>query len=178
MIPSVQSDLITRLRTEFDRSFTLNTHTVTEAPVELLTFRVGEGKYAARLEHIATVYEIRTVTRIPGQASGLEGLVAVQGQLVTVYDLAVLLRAPGNTISRRWLLVCSHDRQLGFAVDAIDGYVRKSPTALVPASDNQQHHLAVSHALEEESSTRLLVDFTVLLNSLRRDLGLEGLKIR
>lgn len=178
MTESVQTNLCVRLRDEFDRSFTLGSRAITETAIELLGFRVGDGSYAVRLEQIATVQEIRNVTRIPGQASGLEGLLAVQGQLVAIYDLAVLLRSPGNALSRRWLLICRNEPQVGFAVDSIDGYLRKSQADLVAANEQHQRHLAISHALDEEPSVRLVVEFNVLTDALRRDLVQEGPKTR
>jgi chemotaxis signal transduction protein len=178
MIAQTQADPLAQLRTEFDRSFTRPARTETSNFFEVLTFRVGDGRYAVRLGQVASVQEVRAVTRVPGRRLGFEGLVAVQGQLVAVYDLAALIAAPGNAISRRWLLVCRDERQVGFLVDVVDGYLRSSPEHLVTMTDRQHDDTAVYQAISEGAVTRLVVDFTALLTALRREVEREGRSAR
>lgn len=178
MVEAQRTDLLTQLRDDFDRSFVLPTQTATDELVEFLGFRIGDTGYAVQLGNVGTVHEIRSVTRVPCRFLGFEGLVAVQNQLVAVYDLAVLAAAPGKSTSRRWLLVCRDDRQVGFAVDAVDAYLRVPLSRVIATADSQQCNTAVRQAIDHSAMVRLVVDFPTLLTSLRRDIDREGRSTR
>lgn len=166
--------LLERLRREFDQSFARPSREDAEDWVELLAFRLGSGKYATRLAQIAAVQPRRALTRVPGSRAGFDGLTAVHGQLVAVYDLGVLTAAPGPATARRWLLLCREERQLAFAVDAIDGYMRVARSRLVEAGCADPRGALVSQALDDGGSPRLLVDVTHAIRELRRALCSEG----
>jgi chemotaxis signal transduction protein len=168
-----QTELLMRLRTEFDRSFAVPARAEASGFVELLGFRVGETSYAVGLADVAAVHELRAVTRVPGQRLGFEGITFAQGQFVAVYDLAALIEARSESGSCRWLLISRQDRQVGFAVDAMDGYLRTSPDNVVAMPD-QQLGSAVQQSVVEGSTTRLIVNFAALIDALARDTEREA----
>jgi purine-binding chemotaxis protein CheW len=171
-------DFLEQLRGDFDRSFAQPSKTEATELVEFLAFRVGGTCYAVRLQHVGAVHELRAMTRVPCHSPGFDGLTAVQGQLVAVYDLAAWVTTTGKASSRRWLLVCHEDRQVGFTVDTVDGYLRIPPSRVVATEDSQQRSTSVSHAFDDDSGPRLVVDFSLLLDSLRHVVEREGVNTR
>jgi chemotaxis signal transduction protein len=169
-----QAALLTQLQVDFDRSFSQPARPGATDLVEFLGFSTGNGCYAAQLNQVAAVREIRALTRVPGKRSGFEGLVATQGQLVAVYDLAVLIAAPASATMRRWLLVYHDDHQVGFAVDAVDCYLQIPRARIVSAKDPEHQNAIVSKAIDEGPTARLVVNLDAVLASIRRSVSQDG----
>jgi chemotaxis signal transduction protein len=168
-----ESALLERLRDDFDKSFAKAARSATVDEIEILGLGVGDGAYAVRLADVAAVHEIGAITRVPGRRPGFDGLTTAQGQLVAVYDLARLVAAPGASRARRWLLVARADAEVGFAVDAVEGYRRVASERVVPAAGKDAAGSAVRSAIDEVSGPRLLVDLEALVAELRRSLGVR-----
>lgn len=164
--------LLERLRSDFDRGFAARVRPETDAWEELLGLRTGEGRYAVQLRQIAAVHPIRAVTRVPGRRAGFEGLIAVHGQLVAVYDLAVLVAAGGATKACRWLLIGRDEPRLGFAFDAVEGYRRVPRASLAAAGEGAGG--VVTMAIEDGESPRLLLDLEALGAEVGRSVGRSG----
>ncbi|HMA97334.1 MAG TPA: chemotaxis protein CheW, partial [Polyangiaceae bacterium] len=130
---SQELSLLAQLRSEFDHEFAEPPRQERAESLEFLSFRAGGGNYAVTLGEVAAVQEIRSVTRVPGNRPGFDGLVTFQDQLVAVFSLAILIAAPQPSTDCRWLLVCRADRQVGFSVDGIDGYQRASISEVIKA---------------------------------------------
>jgi chemotaxis signal transduction protein len=169
-----EASLLEQLRAEFDRDFAKRVHVEAGDIVEFLGFSAGDGRYSVLLSEVAAVHEIRTVTRIPGRRPGFEGLVAVQDQLIAVYDLAVLIAAPNIATSRRWLLVSREERQVGFAVDAVDGYQRIPRSRVVQTPERESRTVVIRQAIDEGQSSRLVVGFSALVAGIRMDIDRQG----
>lgn len=175
IIGTQEASFLEQLRAEFDHDFVKPAQGEAIDLAEYLGFSSADGKYAVLLQQVAAVQEIRTVTSVPGAGTrtGFEGLATVQDQLVAVYDIAGLIASPGQAGARRWLLVCQADRQLGFAVDAVDGYLRVPRTQVVKAQSEDRVD-AIRQAISEDRATRLVVDFAALIAELRRNHGFGG----
>lgn len=172
-IASQEVSFLEQLRTEFDRDFAKPAHAESANLEEYLGFSTADGKYAVLLQQVGAVQEIRTVTRVPGGRAGFEGLATVQDQLVAVYDLAALIAAPGRAGARRWLLVCQADRQVGFAIDAVDGYLRV-PLGHIVQAQSEHRVDSIRQAIDQQDVPRLVVDLVALIAAIRRNFDLGG----
>ena len=65
--------------------------------VGLLLFRLGEEWYAVRIEGVREIYSDYMVTRIPRVPDFILGVINVRGEIVSVTDLATLMRVPSRT---------------------------------------------------------------------------------
>lgn len=170
---SQDAALLDQFRAEFDRGFACPARRETADAVGLLGFGAGDGIYAAYLHDVAAIREFRTVTRVPGRRSGFEGLAAVQGQLLAVYDLAALLAATRGTSTPRWLLLCREDLHLGFAVDRVDGYMQIPRSQIMQVVEKDQRSAAVRQVVAEGRTARLIVDLAMVISSIRSDVERE-----
>lgn len=70
----------------------------------LVTFSVGDGRYAAPVEEVAGLLDVDRLSRLPGRNPSMAGVVAFRGIVVPVLDLAAALgveeshAAPGYAI--------------------------------------------------------------------------------
>lgn len=163
-----ETTALARMRREFDAGFSRIVEGRQEDLAHILRFRAGDARYAVEIAEVGEVHELSKVTRVPGHRQGFEGISAVRGQLVAVYDLAATLGGAGHTGHARWLLVARSDRHVGFSVASVDGYLAVPRSRLVRPQSSDAGHAAAHLALEEEDGIRLVLRFEDLLTELRR----------
>ncbi|MDP2299189.1 MAG: chemotaxis protein CheW [Coriobacteriia bacterium] len=66
--------------------------------VGLLLFRLGEEWYAVPIERVREIYNEYAVTRVPRVPDFVLGVVNVRGEIVSVTDIATLMRVPSRTV--------------------------------------------------------------------------------
>ena len=121
----------------FDESFS-------RAPVEavaavpLLAVRVGGDALAVRLRETRGFERLRVVTPLPTERAELLGLCGVRGQLVPVFDLAVLLGAPAADLAR-WLILCGDEDPIGLAVSDFEGHAAAVAGDFLAAREGRRH---------------------------------------
>lgn len=161
-----QTELLNRLHSEFDASFAEPARAGVTRFLEFLGLRIGDADYAIELEQIAAVHELRDVTHVPGHLPGCLGIAAVQSQLVAVYDLAASIAQSGEHRACRWLILSSSERQVGFAVDSVDGFLRVLPEKIVTISERQQSAKVAQRAVDEGSG-RIILDLNAMVDAIR-----------
>ncbi|HEV2291073.1 MAG TPA: chemotaxis protein CheW [Gemmatimonadales bacterium] len=87
--------------------------------VRLLVFRVGDLTCAVPVEAAREIVPLETVTRIPGAAEAVQGLVNVRGGLLTVVDGQRLLGQRSEEPGRSVLVLDAAGRAVGLAVDRV-----------------------------------------------------------
>lgn len=65
--------------------------------VGLLLFRLGEEWYAVHINGVREIYNEYSVTRIPRVPDFIVGVINVRGEIVSVTDIATLMRVPSRT---------------------------------------------------------------------------------
>jgi purine-binding chemotaxis protein CheW len=133
----------TELREAFDASFAEAPTGVREPTagllaVRLLAVRIGATPAAIRLRDIAGLHADKVVTAFPGSPPELLGLAGFRGAVVPVYDLGVLLGAPG-TGQPRWCVVAAGRPPVAFAFHHFDGWRQVPATALAPGAGPSPH---------------------------------------
>ena len=89
--------------------------------VELLTFTLGEERYAIEIGDIAEIVGAQTATRIPNADSGIVGVISVRGSIVTLVDVRSRLKQPARAPSKdsRVIVVRKEGGLMGFEVDRV-----------------------------------------------------------
>ena len=71
----------------------------------LLVFSVGQQRYALEVASLARVLPLTSCTPVPGAPEELVGLINVGGEITSVLDLARLLKLPGASERRGYVLL-------------------------------------------------------------------------
>lgn len=71
---------------------------VSAESIGLLKFRLGQEWYAVPIAMVREIHNEYTVTRIPRVPEYILGVINVRGEIVSVTDLAALLRVPSRTM--------------------------------------------------------------------------------
>jgi purine-binding chemotaxis protein CheW len=89
--------------------------------IELLTFTLGEERYAVEINDIAEIISAQTATRIPNADAGIVGVISVRGSIVTLVDVRTRLKQPPRDPSKdSRIIVVRHGAGLiGFEVDRV-----------------------------------------------------------
>lgn len=146
-----------RLRREFDHSFELPAQTLNDFE-DLLLIRVHDQKYALRVRDIVAFARLERMTEVPSQHPALAGMISVRGELLMVFDLAVLLGLPPLKHDIKWTVTLHAEPcsvAIGFA--EVAGYVRIAATTL----ESSSKELVAGTARVQESLVGLL-DSTAL----------------
>ena len=90
---------------------------------DAVVVRLGSGRYAIELEHVAEVGKAPAVTRVPGMPDWLAGVANFRGRILPVLDLRGMLGADQGTAgsSARLVVVATEMATAGLLVDGVDG---------------------------------------------------------
>jgi purine-binding chemotaxis protein CheW len=113
----------------FDSSFARAPDHDARAQIDVLAIRLGAAPHALRLAQLAGLYARRAIAPLPSAVPELLGLVSLRAAIVPVYDLAALLGRPAQQ-APRWLVLAAA-APVALAFDALDGYRRLPPEAIV-----------------------------------------------
>jgi len=92
--------------------------------VELLVFRVGVERFAVPVRALRSVAAVEHITRVPGAAAELLGVIYLRGEIVPLVDTGRLLRSPLDQGRPAHALLCRGQVQFALAVDELCGIVR------------------------------------------------------
>jgi purine-binding chemotaxis protein CheW len=109
--------------------------------VQLVPLRVGEQRWALRLEAVERVVAMVAVSPLPDSPAGVRGVVNVHGEIVPVLDLELRLGRPSRDRGTDGLLVFARTarRRVALPVDEVLGVLPVDaasigpPPAAVPA---------------------------------------------
>lgn len=128
----------------------------------LVTFRIGERDYAARLGDVREVVRLQGLADLPGMAPPLAGVLDLRGSALPVLDLR-LTAGPGGDV-----LVLEQEGQdpVGVAVDAVSSVVGDGE---LPASADGTGELPsyVLDVLRGQRGPVFLVDLRGMVDSRR-----------
>jgi purine-binding chemotaxis protein CheW len=100
--------------------------------IEVLAFTAAGERYAFEASYVAQVCPVPAITPIPGVPNFVVGIVAIQGNVVSVIDLRTLLRLPlsGLTEPTSMIVLKSATMEFGILADEILGIERYAMESL------------------------------------------------
>jgi purine-binding chemotaxis protein CheW len=105
-----------------------------------LVFRIGDELYACDIELVRGIVRFAPLTRIPGAPPFVRGLLNVRGDVLTVLDVGVRLRADRPHLNRGSIIVVDvGGRQAGLVVEEVVGVeavVLDEAPAKTPSEDS------------------------------------------
>jgi purine-binding chemotaxis protein CheW len=106
--------------------------------VQLITFMLGDERYALPIELVYEILRVTPITRVPHAPRAVRGLMNVRGRLLPVVDVRLLLDLPPAGIDKdaRVVTVQVRGRNLGLLVDRV-GTVAKVPRDAIQAAPEE-----------------------------------------
>lgn len=88
---------------------------------KLLIFRLGNGKYACDTEYVDRIIKYENLTYLPSLQPSLEGLYNYEGQVIKIYNIAILLGIGIETegTNKKIIIIKHNDILVGFVVNEV-----------------------------------------------------------
>lgn len=103
--------------------------------VEVIEFRLADEAYAVEAAHVAEVFPLAALTRLPCAPPFVRGIINVRGEIVSVVDLKRFFELPAHGISDLNKVILLRDEQLVFGIlaDRVEGTGWVAEAELQPA---------------------------------------------
>ena len=135
--------------------------------IELLTFILGDERYAIDIDTIAEIVSPRPATPVPNAGADIAGVISLRGSIVTVIDIRARLKQPSRTASKESRLIVVRDRGglLGFEVDRVLRPARIArasiePQPMIHPAEESHYIRGVTH---RENALTIVLDLAKLL---------------
>jgi purine-binding chemotaxis protein CheW len=88
----------------------------------LLTFRLGEGRYALLIEDVVEVAAMVDMLSLPTERAEILGYINRRGTVVPLVDLRIVFKQPSAPINSAtvFIVAAGGDKQFGLVVDAVE----------------------------------------------------------
>ena len=135
-------------------------------------FRVGEADYVLPSAQVREMETFTGVTRIPGAALHVAGLVQIRGKVIPVIDLRVRFGLPPieRTLDSRIIVVTDQEREVGLLADSAREVLKIEEERFGPPPDVVAEQAAGFVSAIAQAGERL-----VLRLDARRVIGVDGI---
>jgi purine-binding chemotaxis protein CheW len=87
--------------------------------VSVLVIQAGGETYGLPMESLTAVYTGHTIIPVPCVPAFVAGIANIRGEIMPVFDLAVLLKVPSSETKRALIVASSKDSSVAFCVEAV-----------------------------------------------------------
>lgn len=134
-----------------------------------LCFSLGKDKFAIPLLQVKEVIADVETTNIPQAPSHFKGIMNLRGQVISVIDLRVKLKAgkPEKTPETTIVILDLSPLVLGVIVDSVDSVIEYENEDISPAPDTESSLKAdyIVGVARSEKSLTLLLNLRMVLNA-------------
>lgn len=135
--------------------------------MQILIFEIGNEKYAIETSAVQGIDKMMDITKVPRAPECIKGLVNLRGNIISVYDISIILGLSGRkTASENILIIKTDDEQLGIIVDRVvevievDANLAKNIS--LPKEDDRNY---IKGTMNMENYLVTLIDIGLLLKA-------------
>lgn len=130
----------------------------------LLVFEVGGSAFACEMESFREIVPTQAMTRLPGAANTVCGLINLRGTVVTVIDGGIVLGKSGYGRTQGLILLLDYqERWIGIGVDDVRD-IQDVPIDQFSAADAAEtFHAGITGAVEIEGQRVLVLDIKTVV---------------
>lgn len=113
------------------------TDTASQAPLEVLSFRLGNEEYGLSIQKVQELRGYDTVTRIANAPDFIKGVVNLRGTIVPIVDMRIRFNLGTPTYDQFTVVVILNvgGRVIGMVVDSVSDVITLAPEQVRPAPD-------------------------------------------
>ncbi|WP_137936817.1 chemotaxis protein CheW [Chitinivorax sp. B] len=161
-------DTLTTLRDDFNHAFSQPPAHNQQNARNLLAINVAGDTYALHVNDIGGVHVDRQIVPLPSPLPALLGLAGFRGQIVPVYDLAILLGYTPQPAAR-WLVQVRSTEAVALAFHRFDGHFSVTNDDIVPLPDDiavARRHVA--GGIRDTTGIRAVITLASVLQDIRQ----------
>ena len=119
-VPIIQSQVTPSVPAQGPSASTRASAAPTEGALRMCVLTLGGELFAIDLRHVSEVFEVESVTAVPGMPSYLTGVTNLRGTVITLVDLRGSLGLPAGNSALPFAVVIRHGaRHVGLLVDYV-----------------------------------------------------------
>ena len=105
--------------------------------LKIIVFQLKEKEYAIPVDQVRSIEKAQHITRVPGVASYIKGVINLRGVVTPIVDLGKRLNLDEaeNTESTRIIIAVFNDVEVGLIVDAANDVLDINREAIEPAPE-------------------------------------------
>lgn len=105
--------------------------------MEAIVFKLNDKEYAFEVDSVAEIIDAVGSTSVAYSEDGIDGIINIRGQIVTIVSLAQRLNIDIKTKEDSKIIVCNIDgSRIGFIVDSISDIITLKSDEIKPQEDN------------------------------------------
>ncbi|MBA3868135.1 MAG: chemotaxis protein CheW [Anaerolineae bacterium] len=114
--------------------------------VSVLVIQAGGETYGLPMDSLMAVYMEHTIIPVPCVPSYVAGIANIRGEIMPVFDLAVLLKAPVSETKHALIVASSNENSVAFCVESVgeSRTVQLSSLQAVPPMLNEAYLQGIS----------------------------------
>lgn len=155
--------------TSFDHRMEISAPVEVHAPDQFVTFTCSDRAFGVDIMSVREIRSWSPTTELPGQPHGAKGVLDIRGQVVQVYDLAVMLGgyASESTAGQVVLVVSLKQQDVGLLVDTVSDIIFAQSEDLrpVPRSSSGQDNSMVTSMVKNEDRLIAILNLGALFPS-------------
>lgn len=130
-------------------------------------FTLGGELFAVDLRQVREVFELESITPVPGMPASLVGVANLRGTIVPLADLRLSLGVSPSTVSRYAIVVRHGPHQVGLLIDDVPEIRTISPDDLLDSSvpSATDKHPFLSGLVRVENRVSAMLELSKLLAS-------------
>jgi len=134
---------------------------------KLIIFRIEEEEYAVSIQNVGSIEKIEAITRVPGTADFVKGVINLRGVITPVIDLKQRFHQKETTFTELSRIIIIHidDITVGFIVDEANDVIDvnadliEEPPEVVGSHDIEY----ISGVIKLDSRLLILLELTEVL---------------
>ncbi len=136
------------------------------APSRVCLISMGGELFALDLRHVREVFEVDSVTPVPGMPSTLTGVANLRGTVIPLADLRPALGLPPEGSPKYAVVVRHMNQQMAVLVDEVPEIrtIRPEEVLAPPTNDSNENRPFVSAILTVEGRMSGMVEVSTLLS--------------
>jgi purine-binding chemotaxis protein CheW len=146
--------------------------------LKIIVFQLKEKEYAIPVEQVRSIEKIQHITRVPGVASYIKGVINLRGVVTPIVDLGKRfdLDESENSDSTRIIIAVFADIEVGLIVDAANDVLDISKDSIEPTPEIVGGSEAeyINGVVKIDKRLLILLDLEKVMMDVRQLNGLEG----
>lgn len=159
--------ILERMRQEYWRSVTEEIEEEAADQLTLLSFNLGEEKYAVRAGYAKEIIKVPNVVRVPRTPPTVLGIINLRGRITPIIDPRPVLglKAEKVTDAGRVIIVEVEDLYTGMLVEKVEGITSVPREEVAPVSSALAKKDFLEGQVLIDEKPMVLIEITRLLNA-------------
>jgi purine-binding chemotaxis protein CheW len=146
--------------------------------VKIIVFQLKDKEYAIPVEYVRSIEKEQHITRVPGVASYIKGVINLRGVVTPIVDLGkrLDLNEADNTENTRIIVAVFNDIEVGLIVDSANDVLDISKESIEPAPEivGGSEVEYINGVIKIDRRLLILLDLEKVMNDVGQFNGIEG----